>query len=120
MRDSDVQAPVGADLHGYTDGGVNANALSPCKQAIKRAGDPPPANVWLDAKSGALAIKIELPHVTAACKDVVVIPVAQLRAMGAQPDLVKALIAAHTSSRRSAKRTKVFCFFSSEKKSLSS
>jgi hypothetical protein len=82
-------------MDGYTDGGASGDALAQCREAIKGAGDPPPANVWLDATSAGLAVEIELPHALAACEDVVVIPAAFLRAQGAQPAMVKALTAAH-------------------------
>jgi hypothetical protein len=85
-------------MDGYTDGGATGPELAQCRQALTEAGDPPPANVWLDAKSGGLAVEIELPHAMAACEDVVVIPNAALRAAGAQPELVKALLAAQASS----------------------
>ncbi len=78
-------------MAGYTDGGATGADLDQCKAALKESGDPPPANVWLDAKSRGLAVEIELPHVVAACEDVVVIPAAQLRAEGAGPALLKAL-----------------------------
>jgi hypothetical protein len=84
-------------MAGYTDGGATGTDLDRCKAALKESGDPPPANVWLDAKSGGLAVEIELPHVVAACEDVVVIPAARLRAEGAQKLLLKALANAHAS-----------------------
>jgi hypothetical protein len=80
-------------MAGYTDGGATGQDLQQCKDAMKDAGDPPPANVWLDAKSGGLAVEIELPHAVAACEDVVVIPAERLRAEGAHPALLKALAA---------------------------
>jgi len=80
-------------MAGYTDGGATGQDLQQCKGAMQSAGDPPAANVWLDAKSGGLAVEIELPHVVAACEDVVVIPADRLRAEGAQPALLKALAA---------------------------
>jgi len=83
-------------MDGYTDGGANGDDLAHCKNAIKGAGDPPPANIWLDAKSGGLAVEIELEHAEAACEDEVIIPAARLQAEGAQPALVKALMAAQS------------------------
>jgi hypothetical protein len=82
-------------LAGYTDGGATGEDLAQCKQAIRDSGDPPPANVWLDAKSGSLAIEIELAHAVAACEDVVLVPASRLRGEGVQPALLKALAAAH-------------------------
>jgi hypothetical protein len=80
-------------MAGYTDGGATGQDLQQCKDALKESGDPPAANVWLDAKAGGLAVEIELPHAVAACEDVVVIPADRLRAEGAQPALLKALAA---------------------------
>jgi hypothetical protein len=82
-------------MDGYTDGGATGQDLLQCREALKESGDPPPANVWLDAKSGGLAVEIELPHAVAACEDVVIIPASRLSAEGAQPALLKALSAAH-------------------------
>ncbi len=66
------------------------------KEVIRNAvGDGPPAMMaWLDAKRGGLAVQFDLPHVVQACAQVVVIPVATLRAEGAQPALIDAIQAA--------------------------
>jgi hypothetical protein len=68
-----------------------------CKQAIKDAGadDPPAMMVWPDAKGGGLTIYFDLPHVVQACGEEVTIPLATLRAEGAQPVLTDAIAAAH-------------------------
>jgi len=81
-------------MAGYTDGGATGDDLRRCKDALSQAGNAPPMNAWLDAKSGGLSLEIELPHAIAACEDVVTIPKGRLRAEGASPALLKALAAA--------------------------
>lgn len=64
-----------------------------CRQVIadSGSGSPPAMMAWLDAKAGGLAVQFDLPHVVQACAVPVVIPLATLRAEGAQPALVDAV-----------------------------
>ena len=68
-----------------------------CKQAVRELPDPP-MMVWLDAKAGGLAVQFDLPHAVQACAVPVVIPVAALRADGADLGLLNAIEAAHRNS----------------------
>ncbi len=72
------------------------SAADQCKQAIQdfAGGDAPAMIAWLDARTGGLAVLLGLPHVVQACEAAVVIPIATLRAEGAQPGLVDAIQAA--------------------------
>jgi hypothetical protein len=73
---------------------VPAEDLASCKEAVQET-DNPPMMVWLDAKSGGIAIQFDLPHAVQACAAPVVIPVAVLRADGANVALLDAIDAAH-------------------------
>jgi hypothetical protein len=83
----------------YLDGYHAGNGMSDeeCKQIIQDASSDgaPATGVWLDAKTGGLAVQIGLYHAVQACEAAVVIPVATLRAEGANPHLVEAIQAAH-------------------------
>lgn len=71
-----------------------------CREAVVDAGEEgsaPGMMAWLDAKSGGLVVQFDLPHVVQACADAVTIPPAALRAVGAQPVLVEALMKAEQS-----------------------
>ena len=61
-----------------------------CKDAV-RSSEPPAMMAWLDAKGSGLAVQFDLSHVVQACAEPVTIPLATLRAEGAQPDLLDAL-----------------------------
>jgi hypothetical protein len=67
-----------------------------CREAVSTSIDdgPPAMTVWLDAKAGGLAVQFDLAHVVQACADVVVVPVATLKAEGANPVLTDAIAAA--------------------------
>ena len=56
--------------------------------------DVPPMQLWLDAAAGGLAAMPDVAHVVQACYEPLVIPVADLRKLGAAPALVDALEAA--------------------------
>jgi hypothetical protein len=73
---------------------VPAEDLASCKETVQKT-DNPPMMVWLDAKSGGIAIQFDLPHAVQACAAPVVIPVAVLRADGANVALLDAIDAAH-------------------------
>ncbi len=64
-----------------------------CEEFIRESvRDAPPAMMaWLDATAGGLAVQFDLLHVAQACAVPVVIPLATLRAEGAQPVLVDAM-----------------------------
>jgi hypothetical protein len=81
-------------LEGYR--AASADSQAECRQALQdfAADSAPPAMVWLDAKTGGLAVQVGLPHVMQACEAAVVVPVATLRAEGAQPALLDAIQAA--------------------------
>ena len=66
-----------------------------CKEAVRETAGPPGMMVWLDAKSGGIAVQYDLVHAVQACALPVVIPVAALRANGADPALLEAIEAAH-------------------------
>jgi hypothetical protein len=70
-----------------------AGADPECEQIIKDSGNggPPAMMAWLDANAGGLAVQFDLPHAVQACAVPVVIPVAALRAQGAQPGLLDAI-----------------------------
>lgn len=72
-----------------------------CREAVTTANaDGPPAMMaWLDAKDGGLAVQFDLPHVVQACADPVVIPVATLKAEGANAALTAALEAARATAK---------------------
>jgi hypothetical protein len=82
----------------YLDGyhASSAESQAECRHAIQdvAADGARAAMVWLDARTGGLAVQVGLPHVVQACEAEVVIPVATLRAEGAQPALVDAIQAA--------------------------
>ena len=67
-----------------------------CRDAVRNTGTdgPPEMMAWLDGKQGGLAVQFDLPHAMQACADPAVIPLATLRAEGAQPALLEALEAA--------------------------
>jgi len=73
---------------------IPAEDLANCKEAVQETDDPP-MMVWLDAKSGGIAIQFDLPHAVQACTVPVVIPLAVLRADGANAALLDAIDAAH-------------------------
>jgi len=79
-------------LAGYRAGDSSADAQE-CRQAIQdSAGDnPPPLMAWLDAKAGGLAVQFDLPHAVQACEEAVVVPLATIRAEGAQVIVVDAI-----------------------------
>jgi hypothetical protein len=81
-------------LEGYRAGSADSQAA--CRQAIRdvAADGAAAAMVWPDARTGGLAVQVGLPHVVQACEAAVLIPVATLRAEGAQPALVDAIQAA--------------------------
>jgi hypothetical protein len=75
---------------GYGEGSqVDPN----CQQVIADSGSnaPPAMMAWLDAKAGGLAVQFDLPHFAQACALPIVIPLATLRAEGAQPLLLDAV-----------------------------
>ncbi|WP_237479119.1 hypothetical protein [Lichenibacterium dinghuense] len=72
-----------------------------CRGAVADAGDggsAPGMMAWIDAKKDGLVVQFDLPHVVQACADSVTIPIAALRAVGAQPILIEALTKAHEGS----------------------
>jgi hypothetical protein len=73
---------------------IAAEDIDGCKEAV-RAEANPPMMVWLDAKSGGLAVQFDLIHAVQACAVPVVIPLAVLRANGANAALLEAIEAAH-------------------------
>ena len=81
-------------LEGYKTGDHRDD--KDCMEAVREAGQdgPPPMMAWLDAKAGGLAVALSLPHYATACADEFVIPLATLRAEGAQPVLLDAIAAA--------------------------
>ena len=80
--------------YGATEQGSNPD----CRDAVTQTPDsPPPSSVWLDAAKGGLAVQFDVAHVAQACALPVVIPAASLKAVGASPVLVDALIAAQGS-----------------------
>lgn len=73
-----------------------------CREAIAEAGEggsAPGMMAWLDAKEGGLVVQFDLAHVVQACADEVTIPATALRAVGAQPILVEALMKAEGPSK---------------------
>ncbi len=79
-------------IAGYDLGDGTAEDRASCKEAVQQiGGDPPDMMVWLDARRGGLAVQYDLSHVVQNCAVPVVIPVATLRADGAQPALLDAL-----------------------------
>jgi hypothetical protein len=74
---------------------IAAEDLASCKEAVQETANPP-MMVWLDAQSGGMAVQFDLSHAVQVCAVPVVIPVAVLRAEGANPDLLDAIDAAHT------------------------
>ena len=74
---------------------ISADDLAACKEAVQQTADPPPMMVWLDAKSNGLAAQFDLIHAVQACAVPVVIPLATLRAHGADAALLDAMDAAH-------------------------
>lgn len=75
-------------------GEITAEDLATCKDAVQDTPNPR-MMVWLDAKSGGLAVQFDLPHAVQACAAPVVIPVDVLRANGVNADLLDAIAAAH-------------------------
>jgi hypothetical protein len=76
----------------YRAGYATAKAGDPdCQQVIEDRSGPPAMMAWLDARTGGLAIEFDLEHVVQACEEPVVVPLATLRAEGAQPALVDAI-----------------------------
>jgi hypothetical protein len=77
----------------YRAGYSAANSDSDCQHAIEDSGrgGPPAMMAWLDAKTGGLGVQFDLVHVVQACEMPIVIPLATLRAEGAQPALVDAV-----------------------------
>jgi hypothetical protein len=73
---------------------IGPENLATCKEAVQETADPP-MMVWLDAKSGGVAVQFDLPHAVQVCAVPVVIPLATLRAAGANAALVDAIEAAH-------------------------
>jgi hypothetical protein len=73
--------------------GKLSTADADCRQVIADSGSsaPPAMMAWLDAKAGGLAVQFDLPHAVQACALPVVIPLATLRAEGAQPALLDAV-----------------------------
>jgi hypothetical protein len=88
-------------LKGYRRGAPDPKSEAgdaECREAVADTSSGPPAMmVWLDAKTGGLAVQFDLAHVVQACADAVVIPTATLRREGAQPVLTDALAAAHAA-----------------------
>jgi hypothetical protein len=41
---------------------IAADDVANCKEAVQGAADPPAMMVWLDAKSGGLAVQYDLAH----------------------------------------------------------
>jgi hypothetical protein len=74
---------------------IAAEDLAGCKAAVRDEADPP-MMVWLDAKSGGLAVQFDLVHAVQVCAVPVVIPVAVLRADGVNALLLDAIAAAHS------------------------
>ena len=68
-----------------------------CHDAVAQAdaSSPPTMMAWLDAKAEGLAVQFDLAHVVQACADPVVIPMAALKVLGAQPVLTDAIASAH-------------------------
>jgi hypothetical protein len=73
---------------------ITAEDLATCREAVQET-DNPPVMVWLDAKSDGLAVQFDLRHAAQACAVPVVIPLAVLRANGANAALLDAIDAAH-------------------------
>jgi hypothetical protein len=73
---------------------IAAEDLASCKEAVRDEGEPP-MTVWLDAKSGGLAVQFDLPHAVQICAAPVVIPIEVLRANGTNATLLDAITAAH-------------------------
>jgi hypothetical protein len=84
-------------LAGYDPGAGTPEDRTACNDAVRNTGEdePPAMMAWLDARQGGLAVQFDLAHVVQACADPVVIPLATLRAEGAQPVLLDAIEAAH-------------------------
>ncbi len=74
---------------------IAAEDLAGCKEAVQGEANPA-MMVWLDAKSGGLAVQFDLIHALQACAVPVVIPIAVLRADGANAALLDAIDAAHS------------------------
>ena len=73
-----------------------------CREAVAEAGEggnAPGMMAWLDAGEDGLVVQFDLAHAVQACADAVTIPAVALRAAGAQPVLVEAVIKAHAASR---------------------
>jgi hypothetical protein len=80
----------------YLAGYLTANnppADPDCGQIIEDTGrsDPPAMMAWLDARTGGLAVQFDLIHALQACAKSIVIPLATLRAEGAQTALMDAI-----------------------------
>ena len=73
---------------------IPADELASCKEAVRET-DNPPMMVWLDAKSGGIVVQFDLPHAVQACAVPVLIPLAVLRADGANAALLDEIDAAH-------------------------
>jgi hypothetical protein len=85
-------------LHALYLKGYGATAMghdADCRDAVAAGSESPPLSVWLDARAGGLAVQFDLAHVVQACALAVVIPAAALAAAGANPELVRAIAAAH-------------------------
>lgn len=80
----------------YLAGYLTANSAPAdpdCGQIVEDSGrnDPPAMMAWLDAKTGGLAVQFDLIHALQACAKSIVIPLATLRAEGAQTALMDAI-----------------------------
>jgi hypothetical protein len=73
---------------------IAAEDLATCREAVQDETNPP-MMVWLDAKSGGLAVQFDLRHAVQVCALPVVIPVEVLRANGVNAALLDAIAAAH-------------------------
>ena len=73
---------------------IAAEDLATCREAVQDEANPP-MMVWLDAKSGGLAVQFDLIHAVQVCALPVVIPVEVLRANGVNAALLDAIAAAH-------------------------
>jgi hypothetical protein len=59
--------------------------------------DPPTALIWPDPAKGGLMVNFEVADAMAVCATPVVVPVARLKALGASPDLIAAIVSARTA-----------------------
>jgi hypothetical protein len=72
---------------------IAAEGLTTCREVVQEEPNPP-MMVWLDAKSGGLAVQFDLIHALQVCALPVVIPVEVLRANGVNAALLDAIAAA--------------------------